>query len=89
MRCTLKILLCKYVMGKVIREPFIMEGIKEKERVVEKICSVVILNISKKIVLSRISVKFPPFHPNHFSVFFYAEIITSRHLRTDILCYIK
>lgn len=66
-----------------------MEGIKEKERVVGKIGSAVVLNISEKIVLSRISVKFPPFHANHFSVFFYAERITSRHLRTDILCYIK
>lgn len=66
-----------------------MERIKEKERVIEKIGSVVVSNNSKKIVLSRISVKFPPFHLNHFSVFFYAEIIPSRRLRTDILCYIK
>lgn len=40
-----------------------MEGTKKKERVVEKIGSVVVLNIFEKIVLSRISVKFPPnFH---------------------------
>lgn len=25
MRCTLKILLCKYVMGNVLREPFIIK----------------------------------------------------------------
>lgn len=43
-----------------------MEGIKEKEKIV----SVVVFNISEKIVFSRISVKFPPFHLNHFSAFF-------------------
>lgn len=57
-----------------------MERIKEKERVIEKIDSVVVLNISKKIVLSRISVKFPPFRLHYFFVFFfYAEIIPSGH----------
>lgn len=46
-----------------------MEGIKEKEKIV----SVVVFNISEKIVFSRISVKFPPFHLNHFSAFFFMQ----------------
>lgn len=68
-----------------------MEGTKEKERVVEKIGSVVVLNIFEKIVLSRISVKFPPFRLNHFSVFFYPSSNghTVLHKITKFMLYLK